>query len=194
MANLTRSEANRIVTTTLTQIRSSINITPDWMSIAASAGVGVTNALPAFNVPAMLSLSRASGAQMTSMVQSMTTLCARTIRINFTRTGTWSLRADPSGDQGGTYYNQQNALPRPGTVNTFVGYVPGFTPIASQLVPNAPGYTIFANNQLTSRAAFTALCQGLNSKLVAHMNANPIAISYCHTNCHNNCHTSRGRR
>lgn len=194
MANLSKRDAANIAISVLSAVRNSINVDSTYIGYAAAAGIGVTNTFPTTDPISSLTVTRASAAQMTSMVQSYTTLCARTLRLNFTRTGTWVLTAAISGNQGQAHYNNEVVKPRPGVVSVYYGYVPGFTPVAGQLVPAAPGYTIFANNQLASRTAFINLCNDLNVKIQAHRDNNALGIGYCHTNCHNNCHTSRGRR
>lgn len=194
MANLSKREAADIAIFVLSSVRSTIDVPAEYIGYASAAGVGVTATFPTTDPVSSLTVTRASSAQMTSMVQNYTTLCARTLRLNFTRTGMWVLTATISGNQGQAHYNREVVKPRPGVVSVYYGYVPGFAPIASQLAPTAPGYTIFANNKLASRQAFVDLCADLNTKIRAHRDNNARAIGYCHTSCHNNCHVSRGRR
>lgn len=195
MVAITRREAADIAIFVLRSVTNDININSTYVSYAAAAGLSVTTAIPTTDPISYLSKKNASAEQMINMVQNYTTLCAKTLRINFTRTGTWSLTADPGRtNQGQTYFNQQNALPRPGTVNSYNGYISSSTPVQSQLTPAAPGYTIFGPTKKILRQDFVDLTVNLKSKVQAHMANNPRAVSYCHTSCHNNCHTSRGRR
>lgn len=195
MASITRREAANIAIYVLRSVTNDINIDSAYISYAAAAGVSVTTAIPTTDPISYLSLKNASASQMISMVQNYTTLCAKTLRINFTRTGYWVLTANPfSTNQGSAYYYQQAALPMPGTVSSYNGYISSSTPVQSQLTPPAPGYTIFATTKNILRQDFVNLTTNLKARVQAHMANNPVAVSYCHTSCHNNCHTSRGRR
>lgn len=197
MANLARRDAADLAITHLRgAVVPSINVTGEYINYAAAAGVGVMNTFPPADPIQYLSKGPAKGAQMTNMIQTYVTQCARVLRLVYTRTGTWALSSTSSRpNQGQAYYNQQVVMPRPGAQSTYYGYVPASTPVASQLTPtNGTGYSIFATGQLASRSKVVALLTNLGARVKAHMNNNPISISYCHTNCHNNCHSSRGRR
>lgn len=194
MANLSKREAaNLIITTLRNPQNAAINIPASFISTAAAAGVAVQTSTPATDPITTLTAAAASPSQLASTIQNMVVQYARTVTIRFTRTGTWNLIADPSGNQGQAHYDSQVGLPRPGTVNDYVGYVPGFSPISSQLVPAAPGYTVLGSTQNASRSALVNLLNNLAARLASHR-GNVVSVSYCHTNCHNNCHSSRGRR
>lgn len=197
MANLSRRDAANLCATYIRGgVEPWINVPDEYINYAAAAGVGVQRALPVSDPIQYLGGGVAKGAQMTNMIQSFITQCAKTLTLPFTRTGRWVLTASSSlPNQGQAYYNQQVLLPRPGTTSTYYGYAPGFTPVAGQLTPtNGTGYGIFATGQIASRSSVINLLTNLQSRIHAHMVNNPIAMSYCHTNCHNNCHSSRGRR
>lgn len=197
MANLSRRDAANLAQSYIRAgVEPWINVPDEYINYAAAAGVGVQRALPVADPIQYLSAGVNRGAQMTNMIQSFITQCAKTVTLPFTRTGYWVLTADPGlPNQGQAYYNQQVLLPRPGTVSTYYGYAPGFTPVASQLTPTVgTGYGIFATGQNASRSNVITLLANLQARINAHMANNPIAMSYCHTNCHNNCHSSRGRR
>lgn len=197
MADLLRRDAaNLAIAYIRGSVEGSINVPDEYINYGAAAGIGITRTMAAPDPIQYLSAGNPRGAQMTTMIQTYITQCARTLRLVFTRTGTWSLQANPGlANQGQDYLNQQATLPMPGVQTTYYGYVPGFTPIASQLTPsNGTGYSIFTTGQNASRSLVIALLTNLGSRVAAHMTNNPISISYCHTNCHNNCHASRGRR
>lgn len=197
MANLSRRDAaNLAISSIRSAVEPWVNVPDEYINYAAAAGWGVTRTITAPDPIQYLAAGVSKGAPMTNMIQNYVTQCAHVLALVYTRTGRWVLTADSGlANQGQAYYNAQVLLPRPGTQSTYYGFVPQFTPIASQLTPNdGTGYTIFNTGQPASRSKVVALLSNLNARVHAHMVNNPIAISYCHTNCHNNCHSSRGRR
>lgn len=198
MADLSRRDAANLA---ILHLRSSleayINVPDEYINYAAAAGVGVQRSIP-LPVPdpiQYLAAGAPKGAQMTNMIQTYITQTARSLRLVYTRTGTWVLQANPGlANQGPGYLNQQALLPKPGVQSEYYGFVPGWAIVPNQLTPTAVGYGIFATGQNASRSSVIALLSNLQGRVIAHMQNNPIAMSYCHTNCHNNCHSSRGRR
>lgn len=174
-----------------------MNVPNAFINYAAAAGVGVLRPFPLPVADPIQYLSQGSprGPQMSNMIQQYIVQTARCHRLVYRRTGTWYLTAEPSiANQGESWLAYSYTLPRPGTVNQYYGFVPGWAVDQSQLTPTAVGYGIFAAGQLASRTAVMSLLGNLQTRVVNYMQNNPISINYCHTNCHNNCHGSRGRR
>lgn len=198
MADLTRRDAANLAILYLrSQLEPYMNVPDEYINYGAAAGVGIQRPFP-LPVPdpiQYLAAGAPKGAQMTNMIQTYITQTARSLRLLYTRTGTWVLQANPGlPNQGQDWLNYSVTLPMPGTVSQYYGFVPGWTIHPDQLTPTAVGYGIFATGQNASRSQVVALLQNLSSRVIAHMQNNPISMSYCHTNCHNNCHSSRGRR
>lgn len=197
MADLLRRDAaNLAITHIRGSVASYVNVPDTYINYAAAAGWGVSRTINAPDPIQYLAAGTPKGAQMVTMIQNYVTQCAHVLRLIYTRSGKWSLTADPwSTNQGDSWYSYSAGLPRPGVQSVYYGFVAKFTPVASQLTPtDSLGYTIFNTGQPASRSRVVSLLTNLGARTNAHMINNPIRISYCHTNCHNNCHASRGRR